>query len=351
MISFAHPYILYLLLLVPAIVVLHAVARYSRRRRMARFGKQAILASLMPDASRYTPGLKLVLQLFAITAIIIVLARPRAGAKQEISEVEGIEVMICLDVSNSMLASSTDDPRGISRLQRAKLVLEKLFSQLKNDKVGLIVFAGDAYTQLPITSDFTSAKMFLSSISPDMVPTQGTAIGAAIEMAMTSFTPEADMQKAIIVITDGENFEDEPEAAAKEAANQGIQVDVIGLGSAKGALIPLGRDGQFLRDSDGNPVTTRLNEDMAQKIAMAGNGIYVQGSSSSVVKEVSDQLDTLSKSTLEKVTYAASAEQFPVFAWLALLFLLADTFIPERKIGWLKKIISSVNKLYKIRFG
>ncbi|THG54514.1 VWA domain-containing protein [Muribaculum caecicola] len=338
MISFAHPYILYLLLLVPAIVVLHAVARYSRRRRMARFGKPAILASLMPDASRYTPGLKLVLQLFAITAIIIVLARPRAGAKQEISEVEGIEVMICLDVSNSMLASSTDDPRGISRLQRAKLVLEKLFSQLKNDKVGLIVFAGDAYTQLPITSDFTSAKMFLSSISPDMVPTQGTAIGAAIEMAMTSFTPEADMQKAIIVITDGENFEDEPEAAAKEAANQGIQVDVIGLGSAKGALIPLGRDGQFLRDSDGNPVTTRLNEDMAQKIAMAGNGIYVQGSSSSVVKEVSDQLDTLSKSTLEKVTYAASAEQFPVFAWLALLFLLADTFIPERKIGWLKKI-------------
>ena len=338
MISFAHPYILYLLLLGPAIVVLHAVARYSRRRRMARFGKPAILASLMPDASRYTPGLKLVLQLFAITAIIIVLARPRAGAKQEISEVEGIEVMICLDVSNSMLASSTDDPRGISRLQRAKLVLEKLFSQLKNDKVGLIVFAGDAYTQLPITSDFTSAKMFLSSISPDMVPTQGTAIGAAIEMAMTSFTPEADMQKAIIVITDGENFEDEPEAAAKEAANQGIQVDVIGLGSAKGALIPLGRDGQFLRDSDGNPVTTRLNEDMAQKIAMAGNGIYVQGSSSSVVKEVSDQLDTLSKSTLEKVTYAASAEQFPVFAWLALLFLLADTFIPERKIGWLKKI-------------
>ncbi len=338
MISFAHPYILYLLLLVPAIVVLHAVARYSRRRRMARFGKPAILASLMPDASRYTPGLKLVLQLFAITAIIIVLARPRAGAKQEISEVEGIEVMICLDVSNSMLASSTDDPRGISRLQRAKLVLEKLFSQLKNDKVGLIVFAGDAYTQLPITSDFTSAKMFLSSISPDMVPTQGTAIGAAIEMAMTSFTPEADMQKAIIVITDGENFEDEPEAAAKEAANQGIQVDVIGLGSAKGALIPLGRDGQFLRDSDGNPVTTRLNEDMAQKIAMAGNGIYVQGSSSSVVKEVSDQLDTLSKSTLEKVAYAASAEQFPVFAWLALLFLLADTFIPERKIGWLKKI-------------
>ncbi len=337
MFSFAHPHILYLLLLIPAVGALYAFARFTRRKRLARFGKPAVLASLMPEASRYTPGLKLVFQLLALAALIIVLARPRAGAKQEVSEVQGIEVMICLDVSNSMLASSTDDPRGVSRLQRAKLVLEKLFSQLKNDKVGLIVFAGDAYTQLPITSDFTSAKMFLQSISTEMVPTQGTAIGAAIEMAMTSFTPESDMQKAIIVITDGENFEDEPVAAAEEAARQGIQVDVIGLGSAKGALIPMGRDGQFLRDDQGNPVTTRLNEEVAQKIAAAGNGIYVQGSSSTVVKDVAEQLDTLSKSTLEKVTYAASAEQFPVFAWLALLFLLVDIMIPERKIGWLKK--------------
>lgn len=338
MFSFANPHMLYLLLLIPAIAGLYAYSRYSRRKRLARFGKPAVLAPLMPEASRYTPGLKLVLQLLALAALVIVIARPRAGAKQEVSEVQGIEVMICLDVSNSMLASSTDDPRGVSRLQRAKLVLEKLFSQLKNDKVGLIVFAGDAYTQLPITSDFTSAKMFLSSISTEMVPTQGTAIGAAIEMAMTSFTPDSDMQKAIIVITDGENFEDEPEAAAEEAARQGIQVDVIGLGSAKGALIPMGRDGQFMRDDQGNPVTTRLNEEMAQKIAAAGKGIYVQGSSSSVVKDVDEQLDTLSKSSLEKVTYAASAEQFPVFAWLALLFLLADVFIPERKIGWLKRI-------------
>lgn len=338
MFSFANPHILYLLLLIPAVAALFAYSRFSRRKRLARFGKPSVLAPLMPEASRYTPGLKLVFQLLALAALIIVIARPRAGAKQEVSEVQGIEVMICLDVSNSMLASSTDDPRGVSRLQRAKLVLEKLFSQLKNDKVGLIVFAGDAYTQLPITSDFTSAKMFLSSISTEMVPTQGTAIGAAIEMAMTSFTPDSDMQKAIIVITDGENFEDEPEAAAEEAARQGIQVDVIGLGSTKGALIPMGRDGQFMRDDQGNPVTTRLNEEMAQKIAAAGKGKYVQGSSSSVVKDVAEQLDTLSKSTLEKVTYAASAEQFPVFAWLALLFLLIDMLIPERKIGWLKRI-------------
>ena len=200
MFSFANTYLLYLLLLLPAIALLFFWARYTRRKKLARYGKIATLAPLMPDASRYKPGIKIVLQLIAIAALVIVLARPRAGAKEEVSEVQGIEVMICLDVSNSMLASSTDDPKGVSRLQRAKLVLEKLIDKLDNDKVGLIVFAGDAYTQLPITSDFVSAKMFLNSISTEMVPTQGTSIGAAIEMAMNSFTPDEDMQKAIIII-------------------------------------------------------------------------------------------------------------------------------------------------------
>ncbi|WP_304646622.1 VWA domain-containing protein, partial [uncultured Muribaculum sp.] len=241
MFSFANPHLLYLLFLLPVVAGLYIIARIARRRKLMRYGRIATLTPLMPDASRYKPGIKLVLQLIAIAALVIVLARPRAGAKEEVSEVQGIEVMICLDVSNSMLASSTDDPRGVSRLQRAKLVLEKLIDKLDNDKVGLIVFAGDAYTQLPITSDFVSAKMFLNSISTEMVPTQGTAIGAAIQMAMNSFTPDEDMQRAIIVITDGENFEDDPLAATQEAAKRGIQVDVIGLGSTKGALIPIGR--------------------------------------------------------------------------------------------------------------
>ena len=217
-------------------------------------------------------------------------------------------------------------------------MLEKLIDKLDNDKVGLIVFAGDAYTQLPITSDFVSAKMFLNSISTDMVPTQGTAIGAAVDMAMASFTPDDDMQKAIIIITDGENFEDDPIAAVQTASKQGIQVDVIGLGSTKGALIPLGKNGQFMRDDNGNPVTTRLNEEMARQIAEEGNGIYVQGASSSVVKDIDEQLKTLATSSLEKVTYMASAEQFPVFAWIALVFLILDIFVLERKFGWLKKI-------------
>ena len=338
MFSFANTYLLYLLLLLPAIALLFFWARYTRRKKLARYGKIATLAPLMPDASRYKPGIKIVLQLIAIAALVIVLARPRAGAKEEVSEVQGIEVMICLDVSNSMLASSTDDPKGVSRLQRAKLVLEKLIDKLDNDKVGLIVFAGDAYTQLPITSDFVSAKMFLNSISTEMVPTQGTSIGAAIEMAMNSFTPDEDMQKAIIIITDGESFDDDPRAATKAAVKHGIQVDVIGLGSTKGALIPIGTNGQFLKDENGSPVTTRLDEEMAQTIAREGEGIYVQGASSTVVKDISEQLDTLAKSNLEKVVYSASAEQFPVFGWIALAFLILDIFMLDRKVGWLKKI-------------
>jgi Ca-activated chloride channel family protein len=337
MFSFANPGLLYLMFALLVVVGLFLLARYSRRCRLRQYGNPEVLSQLMPEASRYTPTLKLVLQLVALAALVLVLARPRAGAKEEVSEVQGIEVMVCLDVSNSMLASSTDDPKGVSRLQRAKLILEKLFDKLSNDKVGLIVFAGDAYTQLPVTSDFSSAKMFLNSISTEMVPTQGTAIGAAVDMAITSFTPDEDVHKAIIVITDGENFEDDPVASVQAAAKQGIQVDVIGLGSTKGALIPIGRDGQFLHDDNGNPVTTRLNEEMAQKIAEAGDGIYVQGASSSVLKDLDDQLKTLATSSLEKVAYQASAEQFPVFAWIALAFLIADIFFPERKIGWLKK--------------
>ncbi|HRF67615.1 MAG TPA: VWA domain-containing protein [Muribaculum sp.] len=338
MFSFANPYLLYLLFLIPAITGLYLLSRYSRKRKLKRYGKLAVLSPLMPDASRYKPWIKITLQLLAVAALVFVLARPRAGAKEEVSEVQGIEVMICLDVSNSMLASSTDDPKGVSRLQRAKLVLEKLIDKLDNDKVGLIVFAGDAYTQLPITSDFVSAKMFLNSISTEMVPTQGTSIGAAIEMAMSSFTPTDDMQKAIIVITDGESFDDDPIAATQTAVKQGIQVDVIGLGSTKGSLIPIGRNGQFMKDDEGNPVTTRLDEAMAQKIAETGEGIYVQGASSTVVKDIDEQLDTLAKSDLEKVIYSASAEQFPVFGWLALALVILDIFMLDRKVGWLKKI-------------
>lgn len=339
MFSFANPVLLYLLLLIPAIGLLFYLAQRARVKKLRRYGKLSTLAPLMPDASRYKPWVKITLQLLAIAALVLVLARPRAGAKEETSTVRGIEVMICVDVSNSMLASSTDDVGGVSRLQRAKFILEKLIDKLGNDKVGLIVFAGDAYTQLPITSDFVSAKMFLNSIDTNMVPTQGTAIGAAISMAMNSFTPDEEAGKAIIILTDGENFEDDALGMAKEAHKRGIQVDVIGLGSTKGSPIPIDASrGIFLKDDSGKPVTTYLNEKMAQDIAAAGDGVYVAGASPAAVSDIDKQLKTLASTELERVTYAQSAEQFPVFAWLALALLVADIFILDRKIGWLKKI-------------
>ncbi len=341
MVSFAYPYLLYLLLLIPIIFLLFLWAQISKKKRLMRFGKLAILERLMPDASKYKPWVKISVQLLAIAALIIVLARPRAGAKEQVSNVKGIEVMIAMDVSNSMLASSTDDPNGISRLQRAKHILEKLIDKLDNDKVGLIVFAGEAYTQLPITSDFISAKMFINSINTEMVPTQGTAIGAAIDMAMHSFSPDENTQKAIIVITDGENQVGDAVEMAKAAQSQGVQVEVIGLGSTKGAPIPLNAArNSFLKDSDGRPVTTFLNEKMAQEIANAGNGIYVSGNSSSAVSDIDNQLETLAKSDLERVVYSSSAEQFPVFAWIALVILIIDIFILDRKISWLIQRIS-----------
>lgn len=339
MINFAYPALLYLLVLIPLIIFLHILAIIVQKKKLARFGRFEILSTLMPNASKYKSWIKLSMQLIALTSIIFVLARPRAGAKEEISTVKGIEVMIALDVSNSMLASSNDDPNGISRLDRAKFILEKLIDKLNNDKIGLIVFAGEAYTQLPITTDFVSAKMFLNSINTEMVPTQGTAIGSAISMAVNSFTPDETTQKAIIVITDGENHEDDAVEVAKAASEQGIQIDVIGLGSGKGAPIPINASkGIFMKDDTGKPVTTYLNENMAKEIAQAGNGIYISGNSSSAVNDIDSQLETLEKSDLERVIYSSSAEQFPIFAWIALIFLIIDIFILESKNALLKKI-------------
>lgn len=343
MIRSAYPYLLYLLLLIPAIIGLYALAAVARRRKLRRFGRLDSIMRLMPDASRYMGRVKLTLELIALTFIILAVARPytptQAGDKQDETTARGIEVMLCLDVSNSMLASSTDDPAGVSRLQRAKFILEKLIDRMSDDKVGLIVFAGDAYTQLPITSDYISAKMFLSDITTDIVPTQGTAIGAAIDMAMNSFTPESDFQKAIIVITDGENFEDDAAEEAKRAADAGIQVDVIGIGSGRGAPIPLSSDrSKFMTDQSGERVITRLDETNAKAIAKAGAGIYLNGSSGSVVSELDEQLSKLSTTEYKRAMATSPAnELFPLAALLALIFLAIDGTLPYSKISWLRK--------------
>ena len=292
----------------------------------------ASIEHLMPDTSRYTPAVKLTLQMIALAALVIVLARPRAGAKEQQEVSAGIEVMIAFDVSNSMLASSTDRPDGVSRLDRARLLLEKLVDRLDNDKVGLVVFAGQSKMQLPLTSDFYTAKMYLNELSPNQISYQGTSISSAIKMAMNGFSPAEDMHKAIILITDAEDHEGEAIETARLAAENDIQIDVIGLGTPAGNVLP------GFADNEGRPVVTRLNEELAQKIAEAGDGIYVNGASPSALSDLSAQLDKLQKSEFRSVTYKAGAEQFPTFAAIALIFLLIDIFVVDRKISWLRGI-------------
>ena len=343
MINFANPQALYLLILIPIIVGLYLLSRYARRRKLRVFGKIEVLDRLMPDVSRYMGGIKITLEMFVLAFIIMALARPYipvdTAEKGEEENVSGIEVMICCDVSNSMLASSSDDPNGVSRLQRAKFLLEKMVGNMQNDKVGLIVFAGDSYTQLPITSDYISAKMFINDLNPDMVPTQGTAIGTAIDMAINSFSPESDFQKAIVLLTDGENFEDNAIEAASKAADANIQLDVIGLGTASGAPIPLpGKNNEYMYDEQGNQVITKLNVEDAKAIAKAGNGIYISGSSASATSELDNQLKKLATTEYKRFTAPSpSSELFPIFIVMALVLVLIDTLLPYSKIEWLRK--------------
>lgn len=339
MFDFANPHLLYLLLTCVGVGVLYALARASRRRKLRRFGRADVIASLMPEASPYKPTIKIVLEVLALAALVIVLARPRAGQKQQEARVDGIEVMIAFDVSNSMLASSSDDPQGISRLDRSRLVLEKLIDKLHNDKVGLIIFAGDAKTQLPLTTDFYSAKMYLNELQPGMIANQGTDIAMAINMAVDGFSSDEDNRKAIILITDSEDHEGEAIEAAKMAAENGIQVDVVGVGSAKGAPIPVaGRQGEYMTDAQGNTVTTTINEQLAKQIAEAGDGIYVNAASGSALEDLQKKLDTLETKEFKRVSYSAGAEQFPTFAWIALILMVIDVLVLERKIGWLTNI-------------
>lgn len=345
MIYFANPSYLYFLITLPVIALIYALNRYYRRRKIARFGNPKTLAHLMPDASKYVPGLKIVLALLALAFVIIAVARPyvRIATKVNLTgdeqTVSGIEVMICCDVSNSMLASSTDNERGISRLQQSKFILEKVLDKMTNDRVGLIVFAGHAYIQLPITPDIYSAKAYVKDMSVNMVPTQGTAIGSAIDLAVNSFDPNSQFQKTILVITDGENFEDDAVKEAKKAADANIKVNVIGVGSSEPMPIPLSPGSREYLQYDGEEVKTALNETGAAEIAKAGDGVYLSGSSSDIVSDLRVQLDKLAKTEYKRTTLPSDASDlFPIAAILATILLLIDVALPYRKITWLKNI-------------
>ncbi len=336
MFRFAQPLFLYLLLFVPVLWGLYLYSRYRRRKDLKAFGNVAYLSELAPEVSRWRPLVKIIFQTVAFIVIVAMLARPQFGSKLETVKKKGVEIMVALDVSNSMLAKDINP----TRLDKAKMMLSKLVDKLENDKVGLIVFAGDAYTQLPITTDYVSAKMFLNSINPQMVPTQGTAIGRAISTAMNSFSPDSPADKAIIVITDGENHEDDAVQMAQEAASRGIKVDVIGIGSPQGSPIPVGNsENNFIKDASGNVVITKLNEPMAQQIAQAGEGIYVRADNTNgALRALMKEVDSMKETELDSRVYSEYNEQFIGLAWIAFILLLIDSFVLDRKNGFVSKI-------------
>ena len=337
MFSFANPEFLYLLVILPAIAGLYLLERMARKKNMAAFGREEQVMQLMPDVSSRKPLVRLIIILLLLTMVIIILARPRAGAgKKSTGTTSGIEVVVAMDVSNSMNASSTSDPQGMSRLQRSKMIMEKLIERLHNDKVALVVFAGKPYMQMPMTIDGQSAKMFLNGINTSMVPLQGTAIGSAIDMASQAFTKESKASKSIILITDAENFEDDAVDAAKQASSNDIQVNVIGIGTSEGAPIPAS-DGGYMVDDSGQTVISSLDEEKAQQIAKAGGGTYVQGNATDAVEVLDDTLKKLSNSNLSQLTFTKKDEQFPVFAWIALVLLIANVLLLNSKNPWLAK--------------
>lgn len=339
MFSFAYPSLLLLLLLVPAFLLLYVWARWSRRNKLRKFGRPDVIATLMPEVSPYKPPLKISLLLLALTFIIIAVARPWGGVKDEKTVKEGIEVVIAVDASNSMRASASDSPDGPDRMRTAKLILEKLINRLDNDRVGLIVYAGQAYTLIPVTNDYVSAKMFLNSIDPSQIAQQGTNITAAVNMASDSFSENKNIGKAIILITDAEELEDQQGVAqaVKDAVKKGIQVDVVGVGSTTPSTIP-DNGSLMIDDQTGEPVSTALNEQLAKQIASDGKGVYVNASASNALGDLDKQLSTLKKAAMESNVYSQHDELFNIFVWLALACLIADIFLLDRKISWLDRI-------------
>lgn len=328
MFRFENPVYLYALAIIPLLAILYYYSNYRRRRRLKKYGDPALLKELMIDVSAWRSQVKVWLLLLALASLIIASARPQFGTKIDTTERNGIEAIIAIDVSNSMLAN---DVRP-SRLDKAKMLVSNMVDEMKDDKIGLIVYAGQAFVQLPITNDYVSAKMFLDGIDPSMISVQGTDIATAIDLSMKSFTQKKDISRAIFLITDGEDNEGGAVEAAKEAAKHGIRVYVLGVGSPDGAHIPIPGTAQYFIDDAGNPVVSRLSEEMCRQIAHAGNGAYIYvDNSSSAQKELSRYVDKLAKAKLESQIYSEFDEQYQGFLILALLFLFLDLCLLERK--------------------
>jgi Ca-activated chloride channel family protein len=335
MFHFANPEYLYALILVPVFIIVYIINISLKKKSLEKFGEYDVIKGLMPLVSKRRPLFKFILMIIALALIVFAAARPQFGSKLREVKAEGVEIIIALDVSNSMLA---EDIRP-SRLKKAKRAIARLLDNLKNDKIGLIVFAGDAYTQVPITTDYTATKMFLSSINTDFVPKQGTAISEAIRLAMKSYSPDNEQKKVLIILTDGENHEDDPINAAKEAKEKGILVNTIGMGLNKGVPIPVKGSTDYRKDANGNVIITKLDEATLVKVAQAGGGIYTRSNNAKVgLSNLYKEIEKLDKSELETVVYSEYEDNFQYFIGFALLLLLIEFIILERKNKRFKKL-------------
>ena len=326
MLLFAQYRYLYLLLLVPLFLVGYGVWRSMRSRRLRKFGDEELVKALMPSWSGSKGWVRMILFSLAFAAFVIGLARPQIGAKLSEHKSHGAEIVICLDVSNSMLAEDYSP----NRLDRAKLAISRLTDKLKEDRIGLIVFAGSSFVQLPVTTDYVSAKMFLGSIDTNSVPIQGTAMGDAIFTGIRSFSAQSEKSRVIIIISDGENHEDDPVAAAKEAAENGIRVYTVGVGSSEGQPIPV--EGGLLKDKDGEIVVTKLDEDMLRKVAKAGNGAYVHaGNDEFGLNPIIDDIRRMEDEEFGSVVFEEYDEQYMYFFGIALALLVIEMLIGARR--------------------
>ena len=340
MIQFAHKDILWFLLAAGLMIVGYILYWSHRRRSLVLLGDSALLEELMPEASGGALHWKFLLLFTGTVLLIIAASGPRIGSRLQEVEHKGREIIIALDVSNSMLAEDIKP----SRLERSKQMINRMVDRMSNDKIGLIVFAGDAYTQIPITDDYPSVKMFLSGAGPDMVSKQGTAIGSAIHLAVRSFSTdeggrragESVPSQAIVVITDGENHEDDAVDEATRAAEKGIKVYTVGLGDPNGVPVPLSPGSSATRrDRDGNVVVSKLNDKLLKEVATEGQGAYIPGDR---INSLIDELDKLERAELLTRVFAEFAERFQYFSGFALLFLLLEFFIRSRKNRFLLRL-------------
>jgi Ca-activated chloride channel family protein len=338
---FEDPIYLYGLVLVVLLALIRLVTYRNQKKRLRKFGDPHLLKELMPNVSRVRPVVKFWLLEAALALLVVMLARPQLGTRISHEKRTGIETIIAMDISNSMRAEDVVP----SRLERSKMMIENLVDNFTNDKIGLIVFAGDAFVQLPITSDYVSAKMFLGNIDPAMMQNQGTDIAAAIKLATNSFTQQENIGKAIIVITDGEDHEGGAIEAAKYAKDKGMRVYVLGVGSTKGSPIPVPETGDYMRDNSGNTVMSALNEQMCREVAQSGGGAFIHvDNNTNAQRQLDEELDKLEHSETESTIYSDYDEQFQAVGILVLILLVIEIIILERKNPYMKNISLFGNK-------